>query len=104
MQYLPFGKDAENFPQAIALGGLLISNLMMILNRKKDNFDANLNSQINGIRKDYELQTILFSLEGANIIFREKSVRFINMMSESIFSSCDPLFRKFSDSILETES
>ena len=82
----------------MALGGLMIANFMMILNAKKSNMDYKLESQILGIRKDYELQTILFSLEGANIIFREKSVRFINMMSESIFGSCDPKFTKFSGS------
>ena len=104
MNYIPFGKDLENLPQAIALGGLMITNFMMILNAKKSNMESKLVSQISGIRKDFELQTILFSLEGANIIFREKSVRFINMISESIFSSCDPIFRNFSDSTINIES
>ena len=102
--YRPLGKDAENVPQVIALGGLLISNFMMILNARKENMEANLDSQINGIRKDFELQTILFSLEGSNIIFREKSVRFINQYCESIFTSCDPNFKNFSDSIKDIES
>ena len=103
--YRPFGKDLENLPQVIALGGLLISNFMMMLNAKKDNMEAYFNYRINVIRKDFELQTILFSIEGANIIFREKSVRFINPICENIFTSCDERIRILSsDSIKDQES
>jgi hypothetical protein len=50
---------------------------------------------MSGIQKDYELQTILFSLEGAIIIFKEKSIRFINGSSENIFNHCDPNFQSY---------
>ena len=47
----------------------------------------------NGFNKDFELQTILFNLEGAIIIFKETSIRFINLISEDIFSKAVPNFQ-----------
>ena len=55
MVYRPIGKDLENLPQVMALGGLLISNFMMMLGAKKENMEANFNHKINCIRKDFEL-------------------------------------------------
>ena len=105
--YRPFGKDFENLPRLIAFGGLLTANFMVILNANKKNLETVHEERKNGIRKDFELQTIMFNLEGAITIFKETSIRFINGMSEEIFNESVPHFKEYNEnmhSLKETQS
>ena len=38
--YRPFGRDIEYIIEVAALGGLLISNLMIVLNAQKQNLET----------------------------------------------------------------
>jgi hypothetical protein len=81
----------------ITLATIMTANFMYILNVNKRNFKSFFKEHMSGIQKDYELQTILFSLEGAIIIFKDKSIRFINGSSENIFNHCDPNFQSYNN-------
>lgn len=107
MRYSPFGTDFEYIYKLLAFGGLLTTNFMVILNSTKQNLLIIHEERKNSIKKDFELQTIMFNLEGAITIFKEKSIRFINGMSEEIFNKSVPDFKEYNQnmwSVKETES
>lgn len=78
---------------AYIIGGtfLVWTNTLMVFNGQKRIQTFLISETINRVEKEHELQSILFALEGANVLFQNEgfndSVRFINRPCEKMFVS-----------------
>lgn len=83
----PFGKDINYAPHVMGASALICTNALIIFNGQKKIQRFLILESINRVEKEHELQSILFAYEGANVLFQNSSVRFINRSCEKVFVS-----------------